>query len=158
MEIGVPPTELLKSHNGGGSDTKLTTPNNRINCIDKSTPGYMCDLMPARHSQFKWTWAFSILSPYYLSWSQGWISRKISSLKEGRPLGKATLKGHRIGRENFRLQRRTVATGTALRGPFPRAVSEPTHLSFHFDTARRGHLGRNIFKSKICSHWQLQIS
>lgn len=55
MEDIAPPTELLKSHDGGGSDRELTTSDKGINCLSRSTPGSVWDLMPARHTQIKWT-------------------------------------------------------------------------------------------------------
>lgn len=157
MEITAPPTELLESHNGGGSDRELTTSDNGINCISKSTPGLVCDLMSARHTQIKWTQGLYLKSPTLLmlpELSLSWEGRETLRKRHFK------LKSLGIGRKNFCPKRRTVAMCISLWGPlcYKEHILGWCIFGLHFYTVRRGHFGRNIFKTRICPHGNTKLT
>lgn len=128
-EIRGPSTKLLKSHSGGGSDTELTTSNDRINDWRVHPRLHMWPDVGQAVTVKVNTGALypeSSLPASHVAMAEFLIS----PAKEGSQLGKATLKGLGIGRKNFCSQRRTVAMGTALRGllPLPRADSGQKYL------------------------------
>lgn len=156
MAITAPPTELLESHNGSGGDRELTTSDNGIICISKSTPGLVCDLMPDRHTQIKWTQGLYLrsLTPLMLP--------ELSLSWEGRHLGKGTLsqKVSELG-ERISVQRGELWPCAFLcEDP---SVTKSTFwtdasLAFIFILLRRGHLGRNVFKTRICPHGNTKLT
>lgn len=131
---------------------EVVVTDNGINCISKSTPGLVCDLMPARHTQNKWTQGL------YLQSLRPLMLPEPSLSWEGR---EALRKRHFWVKKSELGERISVQRGELWSCAF---LCYKEHIlgwcifGLHFYTVRRGHLGRNVFKTRICPHGNTKLT